>query len=145
MNTDVTQMIATEFAKVIGETMKRFAKEFGCEDKDVQVLLGLKVNDGEADENTYGIMHKYSVKKKVGFTDNGILKQKVDFSGMAQIVPPVINQMLKSIAAENSIPEGECFLMLIKSENGIRFYLYNGTTPVREMSEEEIFSKVQLS
>lgn len=138
--TPTQEAIAAQFTKTIKETISRFAKEFEVEEKEVQVFLGLD----EQGNNVYKICHNYKPRKTVGFTNNGILKPKIDFSGRAAIVPAFINDLLMEIGSENQFEENKAGIMLINNEDSIKLYLYTGLTPIKPLEDEEVFSKIQL-
>lgn len=150
MTTDLTAVISNQVTEIITETIHRFSQEFAAEEKDVQVYLGLD----EEGENLYRICKNYQSIRKIGFTNNGILKPKIDFSGKSQFVPPVINQLLKATAAAHGIEENKVGVMLAKAwrkaegeeeaSEVIVPLLFDGTSLVKELTHEELFSKIEL-
>lgn len=139
----MTEFIQKEFTKIVTDTINRFAKEKEVPEKEIQVYFGLD----EQGENVYKICHNYQPFKHVGFTDNGILKGKMDFSGKSKYVPPVIKDILESLAQERKMSSNAAGIMVIKTdsvERPIGLYLYNGTQPESAVTMEEIFSKIKL-
>lgn len=137
------ELIQNEFVKTVQETMKRFAKELNTEEAFVQVFFGLDENG----ENVYKIFNNYVPYKTVGFTNNGILKGKIDFTGKSLFVPDGIKSVLNEFERENGMPKNQAGIMVINKEmeeHPFIFYLYNGTQPVTVVSFDEVFSKIKI-
>ncbi len=124
----------SEFKKTAAKAIERYAKELGKEQKDVQLLFGIK-EDGS---NLYKLLNEYKSLKEITF--NNILGVKIDFSGRSMIVPGYIREILTTLAQQNEIAIlSSANVIVYKEKEEVKLYLYKDTKPVKLIDLEELF------
>lgn len=106
----MTDVIISEFKKVISKAIKKYAGDLKLPETSVQIVFSLN----EKSENEYFIYADYKEKMKVTFKN--LLGVLVDLFGRDVFVPPAINKILLKVNEDLKLDPGEVRLIFIKRE-----------------------------
>lgn len=128
-----------KFDKATRPAIKRYAMAFGTSQDKVQISMYLKQVDPENWISAYNILESYKPRlKDVEFEK--IVNYKIDIFNVSQMVPAFITKTLNAFSESEDIAKDKISAMVFLNDDEVLIWLYDGTQPLKELKEADIFS-----
>jgi len=133
--------IQSETKKMMYKCCERYATSNKKSIDDIQLILGLDVND-ENEPNKYTICESYLPKKELSIME--VLGVKIDFLGYSKLAPPFILKSLIRFATDNEVDYEKICIMCVPTRNeknkpDILLALYNGMEYIETITFSDLF------
>ena len=129
------EMIKEKFSEISSKCTKKYAKENGVNQKEMQLVFKLS-SDGE--EAEYLIYKTYRPLKELTFLE--VLCVPIDLKGYSLFVPNFIKGALIRFSEENDIDKKNVRVMIVFDEKGQLFmFLYDGSKFIKQVELESLF------
>lgn len=130
------ELIVSEFCKSNLKAFTKYAKDYKCQDGEIQIALELN-QDGK--DNVYRVCKNFAPVATVGLKD--VLFISSLYSFIKPKIAKVINESLNALKKTDSIA-GRITVFLMKSQTPgqVRMMLYADGTYRRDLSAEEVIN-----
>lgn len=140
--------IQNRFEKLIKQAITYYSQEFKVSRESIQIQLSLKtVDNPEAGYKIFvcndGVYVPKREVKVIEIIHPG-KKYKIDFTGMSQLVHPLVGKIIGELAVQNSIEPAKtsvfCLLYIKGEQEKIVLYLFNENVFVKRLDPATVFN-----
>ena len=129
-------MIQEKLERILNEALTRYGAEYGVEPNKIGILCGL-----HAGGVYFQVMADMQAKKFITVTE--LMNKKIDFTGMAAMIPHFISQKLTGLSEELAIaPEDIKGIIMRRTDGAYVVQVYNKTKWVKKLDMDEIIGGV---